>query len=102
MLSAGRYERDAFLVLLAGDGIREGVQWITELVNRSATKAFTLGLIGVAVYKLGKKRFAIQPRVLAQTEVVTRHMTIVNMKGETETVIVEDVNNKSTIKGRKH
>jgi hypothetical protein len=70
-----------FLVLLAGDGIREGVQSLTELVNRSATKAFTFGLIEVAIYKFGSKRIAIQPRVLAETESITRQVTIVNAVG---------------------
>jgi hypothetical protein len=60
------------LVLLAGDGIREGVHSLTELVNRSATRAFTFGLVEVALYQFGKKRFAIQPRVLAKTEMITR------------------------------
>jgi hypothetical protein len=68
------------LALLVGDGIREGVQALTELVNRSATKAFSFGLVEAAVYSFGKNRFAPQPRVLAETEVVARHMTIVNMK----------------------
>jgi hypothetical protein len=43
-----------FLVLLAGDGIREGVQSLTELVNRNATKAFSFALIEVALYQFGK------------------------------------------------
>jgi hypothetical protein len=79
-----------FLVLLAGDGIREGVQSFTELVNRSATKAFTFGLIEVALYRFEKTRFAIQPRVLVETEVVTRQMTIANMKGGGADVVIED------------
>jgi hypothetical protein len=79
-----------FLVLLAGDGIREGVQALTELVNRNASKAFTFGVIEIAVYRFGKSRFAIQPRVLAKTEVVTRQMTIVSVKGEAESTLVGD------------
>ena len=79
-----------FLVLLAGDGIREGVQSLTELVNRSATRAFTFGLVEVALYRFGKNRFAIQPRVLAKTETVTRQMTFVNMKGGGDSYIIED------------
>jgi hypothetical protein len=70
-----------FLVLLAGDGIREGVQSLTELVNRTATKAFTFGLLEVAVYRFGKDRFAIQPRLLAETELITRQITMVNARG---------------------
>jgi hypothetical protein len=79
------------LALLVGDGIREGVQALTELVNRSATKAFSFGLIEAALYSFGRNRFALQPRVLAETEVVTRHMTILNMKdGCGSPVIIED------------
>lgn len=75
------------LVLLAGDGIREGVQSLTELVNRSATMAFTFGLIEVALFQFPKNRFAIQPRVLVRTESITRQITIVNMqKGDSASV----------------
>jgi hypothetical protein len=79
-----------FLVLLAGDGIREGVQSLTELVNRSATRAFTFGLVEVALYRFGKNRFAIQPRVLANTETVTRQITFVNTRRGGDSYIIED------------
>jgi hypothetical protein len=87
-----------FLVLLAGDGIREGVQSLTELLNRRATKAFSFGLIEVALYQFGKNRFALQPRVLAETEIVTRRMTIVNMKGGTPQMARE----KAASAGKEH
>lgn len=90
-----------FLVLLAGDGIREGVQSLTELLNRSATKAFSFGLIEVALYRFGKNRFAIQPRLLAETEVVTRQMTIVNMKGGSNAIILEEVGDEPETAGAK-
>jgi hypothetical protein len=98
-----------FLVLLAGDGIREGVQSLTELVNRSATLAFTFGIIEVAFYQFGKNRFAIQPRVLAKTEIVERRMTIVDIKGGTKSAIIENasddteiVDEEPTGRGKKH
>jgi hypothetical protein len=68
-----------FLILLVGDGIREGIQSLTELVNRNATKAFTFGIVEFATYRFGKDRFAVQPRILAETEMLMRHVTIVNM-----------------------
>lgn len=86
-----------FLVLIAGDGIREGVQSLTELVNRSATKAFTFGLIEIALYDFGKSRFAIQPRVLAETEIITRQLTIVKMNGGSETVVVDAVEDEPAL-----
>jgi hypothetical protein len=80
-----------FLVLIAGDGIREGVQSLTDLVNRSATKAFSLGLVEVDLYRLGNDRFIVQPRVLAETEIIERRMTIVSMDGAARPFVVEDV-----------
>ena len=80
-----------FLVLIAGDGIREGVQSLTDLVNRSATKAFSLGLVEVALYRLGNDRFIVQPRVLAETKIIERRMTIVDMDGAARPFVVEDV-----------
>jgi hypothetical protein len=85
------------LVLLAGDGIREGVPSITELVNRNATKAFSFGLIEVALYRFGKNRCALQPRLLARTEFVTRQMTVVNMKNGADPFIVESADDKPEI-----
>jgi hypothetical protein len=79
-----------FLVLIVGDGIREGVQSLTELVNRSAAKSFSFGLIEVALYRFGKDRLAIQPRILAETEIVTRQVTIMNVKGEAHPVYIDE------------
>jgi hypothetical protein len=84
-----------FLVLIAGDGIREGVQSLTDLVNRSATKAFSFGLIEVALYRFGNDRFLVQPRVLAETEIIERRMTIVNLDGGTRPVVIENVAEES-------
>jgi hypothetical protein len=64
-----------FLVLLVGEGIVE-IQYLIELVNRSAAKALSIGLVDIALYQFGKGRMAIQPRVLAATDAVTRQMTI--------------------------
>jgi hypothetical protein len=70
------------LVLIAGDGIREGMQSLTELVNRNATKAFSFGLIEVALYQFSKDRIAIQPRILMESEAVTREVVIVTPKAD--------------------
>jgi hypothetical protein len=89
-----------FLVLIAGDGIREGVQSLTDLVNRSATKAFSFGLIEIAIYRFANDRLIVQPRVLAETEVIERRMTIITMDGATNPIVVEDVVEESEALGR--
>ena len=63
---------------------------LTELVNRVATKAFSFGLIEVALYQFGKGRIAIQPRVLLESEVIERNVTIVNMREGEHSIVVDD------------
>ena len=73
-----------------GDGIREGLKSLSELVNRSGTKAFSLGLIEVALYKMKNGSLLMQPRVLAQTEVLTRQITVVKVEGGGDVTTRED------------
>jgi len=72
--SVSRSLRDGrILALLVGDGIREGVRSLTELINRNASRGFALAIIEVALYRFSKTRLAIQPRVLAETDKLVRH-----------------------------
>lgn len=64
-----------FLLLIVGDGIHEGVEDMTEFLQRTPQLGFTLGLVEIALFKLGanaKEGFFVQPRVLARTREVTR------------------------------
>lgn len=91
-----------FLILIVGDGIREGVQSLTELVNRNASKSFVFGLIEVALYRFGKNRFALQPRVLAETEILTRQVTIMSINGEAHAVSAnDDTDQQDVVRARK-
>jgi hypothetical protein len=67
-----------FLVLLVGEGIAQEIQSLTELIDRNAAKASCFGLVEMALYRLDQGRVAIQPRVVAATEVVTRRMAILD------------------------
>lgn len=84
-----------FLVLIAGDGFREGMQSLTELVSRPATKAFSFGLVEVALYRFAKNQIAVLPRVLAKPEVIERHVTIVSVK-DLAMIVEEEPLGKST------
>lgn len=77
-----------FLLLVAGDGIREDVGALAELINRNAALGFSFGLFEVALYGLGSS-LAIQPRVLARTFVMER--TVVLVRDDEETVRVKDI-----------
>lgn len=71
-----------FLLLIAGDGIREDVGAMAELVNRNAASAFSLGLVEVALYDLGGGGLAIQPRVLARTQLIERTIVMLRSAGD--------------------
>ena len=70
--------RGRFLLLIVGDGIREGVQNIFEFLQQHAGMHFTLALVEVAVYKLHVHGFVVQPRVLARTEMVPRGVVAID------------------------
>jgi hypothetical protein len=60
------------LLLLVGDGIREGVETLTEYLQMHAGFHFTLGIVEMAVFRLPPHGFLVQPRVLARTVNIER------------------------------
>jgi hypothetical protein len=70
--------RGRFLLLIVGDGIREGVQSIFEFLQQHAGMHFTLALVEVAIYKLHVHGFVVQPRVLARTEMIPRGVVAID------------------------
>jgi len=71
-----------FLLLIAGDGIREGVSGMTDLITRNAALGFSFGLIEVALYGFGEDGLIVQPRVVAKTETIERLFVRVVTEGE--------------------
>ncbi len=69
-----------FLLLICGDGIREGVAAITDFLEQHGTLRFTFGLVEVAVYDMPEGRRLVQPRVLAQSLIAKR--TVVSLESE--------------------
>lgn len=69
-----------FLLLVAGDGIREGVVAITEQLQRGVGLRFQFGLVEVAVFRNDSTPLTIlQPRLLARTVNVER--SVVRIEG---------------------
>lgn len=69
--------RGRFLLLIVGDGIREGVEAIAEYLQRHAGLHFSLGLVEMPVYVLPNGDRLVVPRVLVRTVTVTRHVVAV-------------------------
>jgi len=65
-------KRGEFLLLIIGDGIREGVESIVDFVQRHSGLHFNLALVEAALYRDDSDHLMVQPRVLARTEIVHR------------------------------
>ena len=78
--------RGRFLLLIVGDGIREGVEAIAEYLQRHAGLHFSLGLVEMPVYVMPNGDKLVVPRVLVRTAIVTR-----NVVGVPDGHVVQDV-----------
>ena len=75
--TAAAMRQGRLLLLIAGDGIREDVGALTELINRNAASGFAFGLVEVALYGLEDESLVIQPRVVARTQIIERTVVVV-------------------------
>lgn len=75
-----------FLLLLLGDGIREGVGSIAEYLGNTGNLGFTLGLVELALHRAPNNGIMVQPRVLAKTVIVQR--SVITLKDQQ--LIIED------------
>lgn len=61
-----------FLLLILGDGIREGVAAIAQFLEEVGTLEFVFGLVELALYRCPDQSLLVQPRVLAKTTIFNR------------------------------
>lgn len=65
-----------FLLLIAGDGIREDVGAMAELINNNAAMGFSFGMVEVALYGFADGALAIQPRAIAKTRLLEKTVVV--------------------------
>lgn len=65
-----------FMLLIVGDGIREGVGAIANFLEHSGTLQFTLGLVEIAIFDMPNGGRLVQPRVLAKTVEIPRTVIV--------------------------
>ena len=80
-------KRGEFLLLIIGDGIREGVKNIVQFVQSYSGLHFNLALVEAALYRDTANRIIVQPRVLMRTEVIRR---VVLESGRVEDLAAEE------------
>ncbi|KHT63899.1 hypothetical protein RJ45_09350 [Photobacterium gaetbulicola] len=81
-----------FLLLVVGDGIREGALEIKEFLNRNAAMEFTFATVEMRVYHMEDGQFLVQPQVIHKTEIIERHViAIENTARDTTATLLEDI-----------
>ena len=63
-----------FLLLILGDGIREGAATITDFIGSVGSLEFTFGLVELAMYRNDAVGLIVQPRVIARTVDMARYI----------------------------
>ena len=89
-----------FLLLVVGDGIREGVERIADYLSQSAGLRFTFGLVELAIFDMPEGSaggIIVEPRVLAKTVEIERAV----VRRADAAVVVEDPPATPGGKGRK-
>lgn len=75
-------KRGEFLLLIVGDGIREDVEHIVDFVQEHSGLHFNLSLVEAALYSDHSGHVIVQPRVLARTEIIRRHVVEAGLASE--------------------
>ena len=65
-----------FLLIVAGDGIREDVAALADLISRNSSLGFSFGLVELALYELGADGLLVQPRTPLRSHVVERSVMV--------------------------
>lgn len=66
--------RGRFLLLIVGDGIREGVEAIAEYMQRHLGLHFSMGLVEMPIFIMPDNSHLVTPRVLSRTSITTRNV----------------------------
>lgn len=80
-----------FLLIIAGDGIREDVAGLTDLINRNAASGFSFGLVEVGLYGFEDGRLLVQPRTVTKTTIIERTVVLVREGVGAPLLGIEDV-----------
>ncbi|MCU0522906.1 MAG: DUF4268 domain-containing protein [Anaerolineae bacterium] len=70
-----------FLLLIVGDGIREGVGALAEFLDRYGSLDFTFGLVEIGVFDVPQIGRLLQPRILAKTMTIRRSVVVFEQPG---------------------
>ncbi|WP_210473076.1 DUF4268 domain-containing protein [Vibrio crassostreae] len=82
-------KRGRFLLLIVGDGIREGAFDIKEFLNQNASMEFAFAMVEMRVFHMNDKHFLVQPEVLHKTNIIQRH--VISIENHSSEHVVERI-----------
>jgi len=83
------------LALVVGDGIREEVWTLSQLLQSHASAQFTFALVELSIFEEENSELLVVPSTLAKTELIERTVFIPNGQAETSTRTASTVSEKS-------
>jgi hypothetical protein len=87
-------KRGRFLLLIVGDGIREGVEGMAEFLQQHAGFHFTLAFVELALFETPEKQYVLQPRVLARTTNIDRGIVTMDEDGR---IMIKPLGNEMAV-----
>ncbi|PMM84843.1 hypothetical protein [Vibrio breoganii] len=87
-LSKGRV-----LLLVVGDGIREGAFEIKDFLNSNASMEFSFGMVEMQIFHMPDEQLLVNPQVMHKTEITERRVISINQVSHEVTEKLES-NNK--------
>ncbi|CAK1750748.1 DUF4268 domain-containing protein [Vibrio crassostreae] len=72
-LSKGR-----FLLLVVGDGIREGAFEIKDFLNSNASMEFSFAMVEMQIFHMPDEQLLVNPQVMHKTEITERRVISIN------------------------
>jgi len=88
-----------FLLLIAGDGIREDVGAMAELINNNAAMGFSFGMVEVALYGFEDGALAIQPRAIAKTRLIEKTVVVLRDQDGAAIAVDQDLSSADASSG---
>ncbi|HAS6346871.1 TPA: DUF4268 domain-containing protein [Vibrio vulnificus] len=79
-----------FLLLIVGDGIREGAEDIQSFLNQKASMEFTFAMLEMRVFHMTDDQLLVLPQVLHKTDILERHVITIESHFRDYTVTLEE------------
>ena len=90
-------KRGRFLLLIVGDGIREGAFDIKEFLNQNASMEFTFAMVEMRVFHMNDEHFLVQPEVLHKTNIIQRHVISLDNRSDDHLIeLIQDAPSQET------